>query len=63
MAEKTDSSSKIGEKPPQKGLKSKLIRVMILVGALPLILAMIISYIQGNKSLRKVIGSLQSPGV
>ncbi len=57
MAERTESSSKIAGKPPQKGLKSKLIRVMILVGALPLILAMIISYIQGNKSIRKVIGS------
>ncbi|MBI4388909.1 MAG: GHKL domain-containing protein [Nitrospinae bacterium] len=39
------------------GLKGKLIRVMIVVGALPLLLAMIFSYVQGNKSLKDVIGS------
>lgn len=39
------------------GLKGKLIRVMIIVGTLPLILAMVVSYVQGNKSLKGVIGS------
>ena len=39
------------------GLKKKLIFIVIAVGAIPLILAMIISYHQGNKSLMKVIGS------
>ncbi|PIQ97252.1 MAG: hypothetical protein COV67_05165, partial [Nitrospinae bacterium CG11_big_fil_rev_8_21_14_0_20_56_8] len=39
------------------GLKSKLIRTMILVGTLPLLLAMGISYVQGTKSLMGVIGS------
>ncbi len=40
-----------------RGLKGKLIRIMILVGVLPLILAMVISYGQGNKSLKNVIGT------
>ncbi|MFQ5673403.1 MAG: ATP-binding protein [Nitrospinales bacterium] len=40
-----------------KGLKRKLIYWMIGVGAIPLLLAMIISYIQGNKSLEEVIGN------
>ena len=39
------------------GLKKKLIFIVIAVGAIPLVLAMIISYHQGNKSLMKVIGS------
>lgn len=39
------------------GLKKKLIFIVIAVGAIPLVLAMIISYQQGNKSLMKVIGS------
>jgi hypothetical protein len=30
---------------------------MMVVGTLPLILAIIISYVQGNKSLQEVIGS------
>ncbi|NIQ02626.1 MAG: hypothetical protein GWM98_21535, partial [Nitrospinaceae bacterium] len=38
-------------------MKNKLIRVMLLVGALPLMLAMVLSYIQGTKSLENVIGS------
>lgn len=39
------------------GLKGKLIQVMIIVGTLPLLLAMVVSYVQGNKSLKGVIGS------
>ncbi len=39
------------------GLKNKLISIVIAVGTIPLILAMILSYHQGNKSLRQVIGS------
>ncbi|NIQ02042.1 MAG: hypothetical protein GWM98_17895, partial [Nitrospinaceae bacterium] len=38
-------------------LKTKLLWTMIAVGALPLFLAIGISYIQGNKSLERVIGS------
>jgi signal transduction histidine kinase len=45
------------QKNSHLGLKGKLIRIMIVVGTLPLILAMIVSYVQGNKSLRGVIGS------
>lgn len=44
-------------KPLRKGLKSKLILSMVGVGTLPLLLAMVISYIQGNKSLQNVIGA------
>ena len=39
------------------GLKNKLIRTMIVVGTLPLLLAMVISYVQGNKSVQEVIGA------
>ena len=39
------------------GLKNKLIAIVIGVGTVPLILAMIFSYLQGNKSLTQVIGS------
>ncbi len=42
---------------PRKGLKSKLIFTMMVVGTLPLLLAIIISYLQGNKSLQEVIGA------
>ena len=39
------------------GLKNKLIAIVIGVGTVPLILAMIFSYFQGNKSLTQVIGA------
>ena len=39
------------------GLKNKLIWTMLGVGALPLILALILSYLQGTKSLQGVIGA------
>ena len=39
------------------GLKNKLIAIVIGVGTVPLILAMIFSYLQGNKSLTQVIGA------
>ena len=39
------------------GLKNKLIWTMLVVGALPLTLAMILSYFQGTKSLQGVIGA------
>jgi two-component system, NtrC family, sensor kinase len=39
------------------GLKNKLIAIVIGVGTVPLILAMIFSYLQGNKSLIQVIGA------
>ncbi|UCD11659.1 MAG: HAMP domain-containing protein [Nitrospinaceae bacterium] len=42
---------------PRIGLKNKLIRTMIVVGTLPLLLAMVISYVQGNKSVQEVIGA------
>ena len=42
---------------PKKGLKNKLILTMIAVGTLPLLLAMGLSYVQGNKSLQNVMGS------
>jgi len=45
------------QKPLRKGLKSKLILSMIGVGTLPLLLAMVISYLQGTKSLQNVIGA------
>ncbi len=44
-------------KPLRKGLKNKLILSMIGVGTLPLLLAMVIAYIQGTKSLQNVIGA------
>lgn len=43
--------------PRRVGLKTRLIRIMMLVGILPLLLAMVIAYFQGNKSLQGVIGS------
>ncbi len=45
------------QKPLHKGLKSKLILSMVGVGTLPLLLAMMISYLQGNQSLQNVIGA------
>lgn len=39
------------------GLTNKLIWTMLGVGALPLMLAMILSYLQGTKSLQGVIGA------
>ncbi|MCH8208620.1 MAG: cache domain-containing protein, partial [Nitrospinae bacterium] len=42
---------------PRTGLKTKLIALVIGVGTIPLVLAMILSYVQGNKSLINVIGS------
>jgi len=39
------------------GLKNKLIAIVIVVGTVPLILAMIFSYLQANKSLTQVIGA------
>jgi len=39
------------------GLKNKLIAIVIVVGTVPLILAMIFSYLQGKKSLTQVIGA------
>ena len=44
-------------KSPKSGLKAKLIRVFILVGAIPLLFAVVSSYIQGNQSLIQVIGA------
>jgi two-component system, NtrC family, sensor kinase len=44
-------------KTPLKGLKAKLILIMLGVGTLPLLLAMVISYIQGTQSLQNVIGA------
>jgi len=48
----TDESKSV-----RTGLKNKLIWTMLGVGALPLILAMILSYVQGTKSLQGVIGA------
>ena len=39
------------------GLKNKLVAIVIGVGTVPLTLAMIFSYLQGNKSLTQVIGA------
>lgn len=47
----------LGSKGVKAGLKNKLIWTMLVVGALPLILAMILSYFQGTKSLQGVIGA------
>ncbi|MFQ5482490.1 MAG: hypothetical protein ACE5ER_06995, partial [Nitrospinaceae bacterium] len=41
---------------PKQGLVSKLIRIMLVVGTVPLSLAMIMSYMQSDKSVRGVIG-------
>jgi two-component system, NtrC family, sensor kinase len=51
------ASTSKASKPLRKGLKSKLILSMVGVGTLPLLLAMVISYIQGTKSLQNVIGA------
>ncbi|MBT6346379.1 MAG: PAS domain-containing protein [Nitrospina sp.] len=45
------------QKGIRAGLKNKLIWTMLGVGALPLMLAMIISYLQGTQSLQGVIGA------
>jgi len=42
---------------PRVGLKAKLIALVISVGTIPLVLAMVLSYFQGNKSLINVIES------
>ncbi len=54
-----ENKAKAGKsvKTPHKGLKNKLILIMIGVGTLPLLLAMVISYVQGTKSLQNVIGA------
>jgi two-component system, NtrC family, sensor kinase len=44
-------------KNAKTGLKNKLVWTMLGVGALPLMLAMILSYLQGTKSLQGVIGA------
>ncbi len=44
-------------KKVRTGLRKKLVWTMLGVGALPLILAMILSYFQGTKSLQGVIGA------
>jgi len=44
-------------KNPKTGLRNKLVWTMLGVGALPLMLAMILSYLQGTKSLQGVIGA------
>jgi two-component system, NtrC family, sensor kinase len=44
-------------KSVKTGLKNKLVWTMLGVGALPLMLAMILSYLQGTKSLQGVIGA------
>lgn len=41
----------------QGKLKKKLIKMMLLVGVLPLLIGMLIAYVQGHKSLQGVIGS------
>ena len=56
MTEKTKSSSSFFSFL-RMGLKNKLIAIVIAVGTVPLILAMIFSYVQGNKSLTQVIGA------
>jgi len=52
-----ESSGKKGASGIRAGLKNKLIWTMLGVGALPLMLAMILSYLQGTKSLQGVIGA------
>ncbi len=44
-------------KSVKTGLKNKLVWTMLGVGALPLMLAMVLSYLQGTKSLQGVIGA------
>jgi two-component system, NtrC family, sensor kinase len=53
----TDSSIRKESLGIRTGLKNKLIWTMLGVGALPLMLAMILSYLQGTKSLQGVIGA------
>ncbi len=50
-------SGQSGTSRIKAGLKNKLVWTMLGVGALPLILAMILSYLQGTKSLQGVIGA------
>ncbi len=54
---KDEVSTPATGKPLRSGLKRKLILIIIGVGTIPLVLAMVISYVQGNKSLTQVIGS------
>ena len=53
----TNPDSVIDPEKFQGRLRKKLIKVMILVGVLPLLLSMVIAYIQGHKSLQEVIGA------
>ncbi len=47
-----------GHRPVQgKGLVAKFLLIIITVGTVPLVLAMALSYFQGNQSLRGVIGA------
>ncbi|QPJ60643.1 MAG: HAMP domain-containing protein [Candidatus Nitronauta litoralis] len=39
------------------GLVAKILKIIIAVGTIPLVLAMVLAYLQGNESLRGVIGS------
>ncbi len=41
----------------RSGLVAKILKIIIAVGTIPLILAMVLTYLQGNESLRGVIGS------
>jgi hypothetical protein len=41
----------------KSGLVAKILKIIIAVGTIPLILAMVLAYLQGNESLRGVIGS------
>ncbi len=47
----------IPSRPLQTGLKTKIIRMVLIVGAIPLLFAVIFSYIQGSQSLISVIGA------
>jgi signal transduction histidine kinase len=51
---KTNASK---EQLPKSNLKRKLVGIVIGVGVVPLVLAMVISYQQGNQSLMQTIGS------
>ncbi len=43
--------------PQKTGLVAKILKIIIAVGTIPLVLAMVLAYLQGNESLRGVIGS------
>lgn len=47
----------VAETKTSVGLKAKLLVSMMIAGILPLFMGMILSYIQGNKSIRNIIGS------